>query len=86
MRNMKHVTKRKPLLAIYLIEVDGYENQEDSFNEFRTALGENTPVVGFAIGFPNTTTPITADKFRFKANRYYNFFEEYDDIEEGGDE
>lgn len=82
----KHVTKRNPLLAIYLIEVDGYENQTDSFNEFRTALGENTPVVGFAVGFPNTATPITADKFRFKANRYYNFFEENDDIEEGGDE
>lgn len=82
----KHVTKRKPLLAIYLIEVDGLENQKDTFGEFHTALGENTPVVGFAVGFPNTTMPNAADKFRFKANRYYNFFEENDDTEEGGDE
>lgn len=82
----KHVTNRKPLLAIYLVEVGEDAKQKKAFDEFRTALGENTPVVGFAVGFPNTTTPNTADKFRFKANRYYNFFEDNDDTEEGGDE
>ena len=85
----KYVTNRKPLLAIYLIEVQGYSTQEredGSFDSFRTALGENSPVVGFAIGFPQTTLPIEADKFRFKANRFYNFFEDFDDTEEGGDE
>lgn len=77
---------RKPLLSIYLLEVTGYENQEDSFNQFKTALGENTPVVGFSIGFPNTTMPMNSDRFRFKANRFYNYFEDSDDTEEGGDE
>jgi len=78
--------ERRPLLSIYLLEVDGDKNQEDSFNQFRIALGENTPVVGFSIGIPNTTMPKNDERFRFKANRFYNYFEEYDDTEEGGDE
>ena len=30
--------------------------------------------------------PIMSDKFRYKANRFYNPYEETDDFEEGGDE
>ena len=82
----QYITDRKPLLSIYLIDVEGYDNQEVSFEEFRIALGDNTPVVGFAIGLPNTTLPVVGDKFRYKANRYYNFFEDAEDTEEGGDE
>lgn len=82
----EYVTDRKPLLMIYLIDVEGYPNQEESFKKFKIALGESSPVVGFAIGFPNTTRPIDETKYRFKANRFYNFYEDNDDTEEGGDE
>lgn len=81
-----YLTDRIPLLAIYLIEVSEMKGQEEAFSKFRTALGENTPVVGFSIGFPNTTQPIDAQRFRYKANRYYNFFGDNEDTAEGGDE
>lgn len=82
----KYIADRRPLLSIYLIEVEGQKNQTETFNSFRTALGENTPVVGFAMGIPRASIPANADRYRYRANRFYNFFEDYEDTAEGGDE
>lgn len=69
----KYIPDRKPLLCIYLIDVEGDKNQGKEFEDFSTALGDN-PVVGFAMGIPKTllhTGPI----YRYKVNSYYNPFE-----------
>ena len=69
----KYIPDRKPLLYIYLIDVEGNKNQGKEFEDFSTALGDN-PVVGFAMGIPKTLLH-TGLIYRYKVNSYYNPFE-----------
>lgn len=69
----RFVTERKPLLMIYLVDVDSKE-QENQAREFRKEMN-GVPVVCLAMGLPMVEDETLIGKNRYKANKIYNWFE-----------
>lgn len=83
-----HVSKRKPILLIYLIDVDYDEdekNQEKQVVSFKEDMG-NTPVVGLALGLPKNPNASATSATKYKANKVYNYFEQDQIMAEGQEE
>ena len=74
---------RRPLLIIYLLDIDSEEQQKQA-EEFREALS-GTPVVGFAMGLPRNDEAALLSATKYKANKIYNWFER-DDLDVGEEE
>ena len=74
---------RRPLLIIYLLDIDSEEQQKQA-EEFREALS-GTPVVGFAMGLPRNDEAALLNATKYKANKIYNWFER-DDLDVGEEE
>lgn len=81
----KYVSDRKPLILVYLIDVDSDEIQQKKKDEFKENMN-GVPVVGLAIGFPKTTNIHSNKKNRYKANRVYNWFAKQEILAEGDEE
>lgn len=82
----KYIKNRKPVLIIYFVDVDtAEENQKKQADEFRTAM-EDIPVVGLAMGLPNSDNAELIGRNRYKANKIYNWFEKDEIIAESGEE
>ena len=79
----RFVEDRKPLLLIYLIDVDvADENQTKQRDAFRAAMGD-TPAVGLALGLPRNDKEAGLTSTRYKANRVYNWFDKDEILAEG---
>ena len=70
----KYVEDRKPLMIVYLVDVDTKDNQKEPRDAFKRAVG-NTPVVGIALGFPRNKDATAINRTKYKANRVYNWFD-----------
>ena len=82
----RFVEDRKPLLLIYLIDVDvADENQTKQRDAFHSAMGD-TPVVGLALGLPRNDKEAGLTSTRYKANRVYNWFDREEILAEGREE
>lgn len=82
----RFVEDRKPLLLIYLIDVDvADENQTKQRDAFRAAIGD-TPAVGLALGLPRNDKEAGLTSTRYKANRVYNWFDKDEILAEGREE
>ena len=82
----RFVEDRKPLLLIYLIDVDvADENQTKQRDAFHSAMGD-TPAVGLALGLPRNDKEAGLTSTRYKANRVYNWFDREEILEEGREE
>ena len=79
----RYVKDRRPLLIIYLLDIDSEEQQKQA-EEFREALN-GTPVVGFAMGLPRNDEAALLNATKYKANKIYNWFER-DDLDVGEEE
>lgn len=79
----RYVKDRRPLLIIYLLDIDSEEQQKQA-EEFREALS-GTPVVGFAMGLPRNDEAALLNATKYKANKIYNWFER-DDLDVGEEE
>ncbi len=80
----KFVKDRKPVLFIYLIEVnadDGNQSQKLQIEDFRKQTG-NMPVVGLAMGIPKNDSAEHIHATKYKANKIYNWFEKDEIIRE----
>lgn len=82
----RFVKDRKPLLIIYLIDVNGDEDerQKKQFDELKEKLGK-VPVVGFALGLPRNDEAAALSSTRYRANKIYNWFER-DEMDIGDEE
>ena len=82
----RFVKDRKPLLIIYLIDVNGDEDerQKKQFDELKEKLGK-VPVVGFALGLPRNDEAAALSATRYRANKIYNWFER-DEMDIGDEE
>lgn len=82
----RFVEDRKPLLLIYLIDVDvADENQTKQRDAFHSAMGD-TPAVGLALGLPRNDKEAGLTSTRYKANRVYNWFDREEILAEGREE
>ncbi len=72
-----YVEKRRPLLIIYLIDVDcdsDEKTQKKQIEAFREEM-EDVPAVGFAMGLPQNKEAPVSNGTKYKANKVYNWFE-----------
>ena len=69
----RFITERKPLLMVYLVDVDSKE-QGSQACEFRKDMN-GAPVVCLAMGLPMVEDVTLIGKNRYKANKIYNWFE-----------
>lgn len=83
----KYVEKRRPLLLVYLIDIDVDKEeptQKAQVERFKAEMN-GIPVVGFALGLPrNDSAAKSATKY--KANKVYNWFEQDDILAESEEE
>lgn len=79
----RYVKDRRPLLIVYLLDIDSEEQQKQA-EEFRKALN-GIPVVGFAMGLPRNDEAALLSATKYKANKIYNWFER-DDLDVGDEE
>lgn len=70
----EYVEDRKPLMIVYLVDVDTKDNQKEPRDLFRKEMG-GAPVVGLALGFPKNKNAVAISKNRYKANKVYNWFD-----------
>ena len=83
----KYVEKRRPILLVYMIEIDVDEEeptQKHQFDSFKEQMA-GTPVVGFALGLPQNENA-AKHATKYKANRVYNWFEQEEILAEGEEE
>jgi hypothetical protein len=83
-----YVQKRRPILIIYLIDVDTGEDeatQKRQIDKFREEMDE-TPVVGLALGLPRNDAAAALTGTKYKTNRVYNWFEQDSVLAEGSEE
>lgn len=71
----KFVEKRRPILLIYFLDVDTYNNQKKQIQEFLDAMA-GTPAIGFALGFPKNDAAESFINAKYKVNKVYNWFEQ----------
>ena len=81
----KYVKDRKPLLIIYLVDVEGQENQHIAFERLESEMG-GIPSVGLAIGFPENESASVFEYTTYRANKAYNWFELNDILAESEEE
>jgi hypothetical protein len=82
----KYVYDRKPIIIIYLIDVDtDTENQKAQAKQFMDAMN-GIPVVGLALGLPNNENAVSFSRSKYKANKIYNWFDRDTIIAEGEEE
>ena len=70
----KYIKNRRPLLVIYFINAKGDDNNTDSFNRMKNAMGDAVSV-GFALGFPANDNQAIYEISCYRANKTYNYFE-----------
>ncbi|MCQ2091159.1 MAG: Z1 domain-containing protein [Fibrobacter sp.] len=80
------VKDRKPLVMIYLMNVNLGEDQKNNqkFADIKEELGENVPFTAIMMGFPQNDEWSSMSFTRYKANKSYNYYELHkdDDVEE----
>nr|MCR5837689.1 Z1 domain-containing protein [Lachnospiraceae bacterium] len=82
----KYIKKRKPVIIIYLVDAYASDNtQKKQAEQFRTEMN-NIPVVGLAMGLPKSDNAALISKNKYKANKYYNWFEKDEIIAESEEE
>lgn len=82
----KYIKDRKPTLLLYFISVDtDTKNQKRQAVKFREGMGKD-PVVGFAMGLPRSDNELLIGKYKYKANKIYNWFHKDEIIEESEEE
>lgn len=84
----KFVSDRKPILLIYLIQIDinkDDETQKKQIEKFNLDMGD-IPVSGFALGLPRNDNASQINGTKYKANRTYNYFERDEILSEGKEE
>ena len=82
----KYVKNRRPVLIVYFVDVNtSDENQKKQATQFRIEM-EGNPVVGLAMGLPNSDNAELISKNKFKANKIYNWFEKDEIIAESEEE
>lgn len=70
----KYIKNRRPLLVIYFINAKGDDNNTESFNRMKSAMGDAVSV-GFALGFPANDNQAIHEISCYRANKTYNYFE-----------
>lgn len=85
----KFISDRNPLLMIYFVKVNDEKTQnkanEEAMKTFKAEMG-NTPATAFAIGFPKNNDSTSVHRSRYKVNVKYNYFEQYENENEGEEE
>ena len=92
----KYVKDRRPLLIIYLIDVQEHSektkneetkeiNNSKTFEQFKKDMGD-IPSVGLAMGFPENNNSSATEIAFYSANRYCNYFEFNDILAESEEE
>lgn len=82
----KYIKNRRPVLIVYFVDVNtSDENQKKQATQFRIDM-EGNPVVGLAMGLPNSDNAELISKNKFKANKIYNWFEKDEIIAESEEE
>lgn len=83
----RYVSDRNPLLLVYFVKVDdkNAESKTEAMTAFKNEIG-NTPVTAFAIGFPKNNDSTSVHRSRYKVNVKYNYFEQYENENEGEEE
>ncbi|MGN0501959.1 MAG: Z1 domain-containing protein [Ruminococcus sp.] len=81
----KYVKNRKPLLIIYLIDVEGEDGNEATINKMKESMS-GIPSVGFALGFPENDNKAIYNISVYRANKAYNWFELNDILAESEEE
>lgn len=69
----RYIKDRKPIIIIYFIHV-GSEEQSLQADKFNKSM-EGKPVVGLAMGLPQSNNADLISRNKFKANKVYNYFE-----------
>ncbi len=69
----KFTEHRNPALIVYFVD-PGSKGQAKQGEEFKEKL-EGCPMVGLAMGLPRSKDATSFTKYRFKANKIYNWFE-----------
>lgn len=85
----RYISDRNPLLLIYFVRVNDVKTPDEKKNaDTRTFIEQmkDTPATAFAIGFPKNEDTVTALRSRYKVNLKYNYFEQYENIDEGDEE
>ena len=70
----KYIKNRRPLLVVYFINAKGDDNNTESFNRMKNAMGDAVSV-GFALGFPANDNQAIHEISCYRANKTYNYFE-----------
>ena len=82
----KYVKDRKPALFLYFLKLGTNNNQQKSQElKFEQEMG-GVPVVGIALGIPNSDNAELVSRNRYKANKVYNWFEREEIIAESEEE
>lgn len=79
-----YIEKRRPLLLVYLIDIDADGNQKAQVDQFKAQMN-GTPVVGLALGLPRNDSA-AKHATKYKANKVYNWFEQDDILAESEEE
>ena len=81
----KYVKDRKPILIIYLLDIDGEDNRRYVFDNLKKQMN-GIPSVGLAIGFPENERASVFEYTTYRANKAYNWFEINDILAESEEE
>ena len=76
---------RKPILIIYLLDIDGEDNRRYVFDNLKKQMN-GIPSVGLAIGFPENERASVFEYTTYRANKAYNWFEINDILAESEEE
>lgn len=80
----RYIPDRKPLLLIYFIDATD-KNKSERMMKFNEDMGD-VPATGLAIGFPAVENSISGTLGRYKVNIKYNYYEQYENIDEVDEE
>ena len=81
----RYIEDRKPLLIIYLVDIEGQENQHATFEKLYDEM-EGIPAVGIALGFPENERASAFEYTTYRANKVYNWFERNEILAESEEE
>ena len=81
----KYTKDRKPVLIFYFVKVGSKNDQKKQADEFLQSM-DGVPVVGIAIGIPNSDNVEYVGRDRYKANKVYNWFDRDEIIAESEEE
>lgn len=82
----KYVKDRKPALYLYFLKLGTNDNnQKKQEIEFLKEMN-GIPVVGIALGIPNSDNAELVSRNRYKANKVYNWFEREEIVAESEEE